>query len=950
MKRAKEIGQTSIAITDHGSSSGLYEAQEMGKKYGIKVLLGEEFYFQNSTDKNGHIILIAKNNKGLANIYRLQKKAYDNFYYKPRITMDMLEEHSEGLICTTACIANQVGQYILHKEYILALNHIIKLSNIFKEDFYIELQSSTVDDVIKVNKKLSEWIEECGYKYIITNDVHYTLKEDYDVHEVLLCIQQKSKMDSEKRWKFEKNDYWLKTEQEIKDYLKYFSDSFIEQGFSFIQEIVDKCDATIESGDYLPKWRNKSLTEDECLEQLVWEKYGERVVSRKEANNSFVSDLHKELDVIKQTGYSGYFMIVQEYANWARSNNILVGDGRGSGAGSKVAYTIGITEVNPQQYDLLFERFLAPGREPDFDIDFSDIDEVFKHLQDIYGEDNVARVGAFNRFTCKSALRKVMGVYGFSMSAISKIVGYLPKDLQFTFEEAKSKSKDFAKWCENNSKIAYCVEKLEGVMSHLSTHAGGVIICEDLYSKLPIFTDSSDRSKMIVAYDKHIIEALGHYKFDILGLNSLNLLKDALDNIEEDIDWSKVNFEDKGVYDMLSSGDVLGVFQLSEQADKIMEQKPQNFEDLIAINALIRPGVGDWEEYIKRRSSQNNNKTLSFMESTNGLIVYQDQYLLLANYFADWGIAYSDKHIRKNKNIVNDIELKDKFITDGKQKGFNEDILLEVWNDIVSVVSGGYGFNRAHSTSYARLSYQTAWLKYYYPKEFYAAYLTQNFDNFVEIAKVSNKLRELGIKLLTPDINKSTDKFAVTKDGIVYSLTSIKGVGGSALYEINRLRPIKSIDDFMKRRIPKFVKKTTLYSLIKSGAFESLTNKERNDILEEVGYTDELKDNATYEKETLGTYISDSPLDKFPTKPWNEYKNGDNVTTIYEISGISPIYDKKGNEMAFAVGTNKNDSIKMVIFSSVWKEYKDSLKEDDICLVVGRKDKSNILVNRIEKI
>ena len=365
--KAQKLGQTAIAITDHGTSSGLYEAWKLGKEKNFNVLLGEEFYFQNADGKNGHIILIAENQKGLSNIFKLQELANDNFYYKPRINMEMLQKYNEGLICTTACIANQVAQYFLKDEKILALNHLLELGKIFEDRLYIELQSSTVDDVIKTNKFLLETAKTYGYKYIITNDVHYVDEEDYDVHEVLLCVQQKKKMSDEKRWKFEKNDYWLKSQEEIEKYMPYLTREEFDTAYSYIDEITERCaGVNFERGNYLPKWYNSNnLTEDECLEKEVWTNYTTRIRERDECNQDFTNDLNKELKVIQEEGYSGYFMIVQEYIQWAKQNGILVGDGRGSGAGSKVAYTIGITEVNPQKYDLLFERFLSHGREPD---------------------------------------------------------------------------------------------------------------------------------------------------------------------------------------------------------------------------------------------------------------------------------------------------------------------------------------------------------------------------------------------------------------------------------------------------------------------------------------------------------------------------------------------------------------------------------------------------------
>ena len=948
--KAKELGQTAIAITDHGTSSGLYEAWKLGKKYDFNVLLGEEFYFQNVDGKNGHIILIAKNEQGLSNIFKLQELANDNFYYKPRITMDMLKEHSEGLVCTTACIANQVNQYLLKNEKVLALKHITELKFIFQDDLYIELQSSTLDDVIKVNKDLLEIAKEYKLPYIITNDVHYVEHDDYDVQEVLLCVQQKKKMADPKRWKFEVNDYWLKSEEEIKKYMPYLTEEEFQTAFANIEEITEKCKGVnFERGNYLPKWHDPSgLTENECLEREVWGNYTTRIKERHENNPAFTKDLNKEIKVIEEEGYAGYFMIVQEYIMWAKNNGILVGDGRGSGAGSKVAYTMGITEVNPQKYDLLFERFLSHGREPDFDVDFSDIDAVFRHLQDKYGKKNVARVGAFNRFTCKSAIRKILGVYGFSQKEIGALISQLPNDGQCTYEEAIKESTILRNFFEGDIHIAKCVQKLEGCLSHMSTHAGGVIICEGLTEKLPVWSMAEDREKLIVGFDKKIIEELGHFKFDVLGLNYLSLMKNAMDNLDEPIDWHTVNFEDENVYNMLCEGNVYGIFQMSEQREKVMEQKPRCFEDLIAINALIRPGVGDWNEYIKLRNSGFDESAIQpYMASTCGLIVYQDQYLLLAQTYAGWDIAFSDKHIRKNKDIKNDTELRQKFISDSIARGYCEEEATAVWNDIEEVVAGGYGFNRAHSTSYARLSYQTAYLKCYYPKAFYTACLTANQGDSAAMIRIKEELDKDGIKILPPNINTATDKFKPTEDGIMFAMTAINGVGESAYKSIVNMRPITSFADFMQRRVPRDIKINTVIALVKAGAFSS-TEPSKNALLKRLDLRDCEKSEYEMEKEVFGFYITEAPYDKYTTEPFSEMPDNTVVKIVLEITDIAVRYDRNNKEMAFLVGVNGNSTVRLVAFSSVWAKKK--LEEGKMYFIKGKKDGESLLINTAEDI
>ena len=941
VQKAKELGQSFIAITDHGSSSGLYECYDLSKKYDIKILLGEEFYYANPEElKNGHLILIAKNEIGLKNLFTLQTKAIDNFYYKPRITLDLLAEYHEGLICTTACIANQVGQYILRDEPHLALNHMIELRNIFGEDFYVETQSSTSPDVIKVNKKLIELCNSYDFKPIITNDVHYVNKSDYKIHEVLLCIQQVKKMYDEKRWKFEQNDFWLKSGSEMEEYIDYFPDEFIEKCYRNLNEIAEKCDGELklQSGNFLPKFCDTPEEENDQLSALVWQGYLKgKVANRKENNESFKNDLLKELNVIAETGYSGYFLIVHEYINWARENGILVGDGRGSGAGCKVAYTIGITDVNPQKYNLLFERFLSPGREPDFDVDFSDTNAVFKHLQDVYGKENVARVGAFSRFTAKSAIRRVMSVFGFSMAEIAEVVAMLPSRLNFTLEEALRESKDLRDFFENHIDLLEYIKAFEGKLEHFSTHAGGVIICDGLTEMLPIIPDKDDREKMIVALDKKVLEKLGHYKFDVLGLKALTLMENILEYTGH-IDWHSVDFEDPLVYQDLRRGDVLGVFQLADQREKVLEQQPETFEDLIAINALIRPGVCDWNEYLYARRNHTKSNLPDYMDCTHGLIVYQDQYLQLAQTYAGWGIAYSDKHIRKNKDILHDDELREKWL---KDTGGMEDL----WNKICEVVSGGYGFNRAHSTSYAVLSFQTAYMKHYYPKEFYAAYLTRNVGDSVKVHEAIKEAKNRGLKIIPPDINESTDKFVPTDEGIMMSLTSIKGIGESVVKEVERLKPIESASDLNERRTKRFIKKNNLVNLIKAGCFKEAS---RNELLKEVCDIDENVPDYIHDRDVFDFYISESPFSKFETKPFQDYDNGEYVITVLMPIDIAVRKDRKGNDMAFIQAINDTDNVKLIVFSSVWK--KSEIKENSLLLIKGKKDKGNLIVNSAEPI
>lgn len=577
------------------------------------------------------------------------------------------------------------------------------------------------------------------------------------------------------------------------------------------------------------------------------------------------------------------------------------------------------------------------------DTDFADIDAVFKHLKDRYGELSVARVGAYTRFTAKSATIKVLSAYGFSQKDIKALTDKMPDRLSFTLDEAIKESKEVRNFFKEHSGLERIIRKFEGIVEHLSTHAGGVIICEELVRLLPIIKRSEDLEKMVIAMDKKELEELGHYKFDILGLSYLSIMKNF--NSFVDIDWQDVDFEDPDVYEMLQSGSVTGVFQLADQKDKTMQMKPSCFEDLIAINALIRPGVCDWNEYMDKRFNPSNETTeledLPFMRSTHGLIVYQEQYLLLAQLYAGWGIAYADKHIRKNKNIYGDTKLREKWMEDTGG-------MSDLWDTICGIVAGGYSFNKSHATSYARLTFMTAYAKCHYPKEFYAAYLNQYLNKPERLTEAISELKSLGIKLLHPDINESQTTFIPTKDGILFPITSVKGVGGSALYAIEKLKPIQSFQDFLDRRIPKFVKKTTIEALVKSGAFDG-DGKTRYELLcqwKDTFKEEGEKPNYAYEFEAFGFYLHDTPFDRYKIKPWKEFESDSFAMTIGKVIELKLRVDKRGAEMAFVKIINSTDTIDLVIFSSVWKTL--GFEEGDMVFFKGKKDGDKMLVNSAE--
>ncbi len=510
---AKELGQTALCLSDHGSTSGLWVFQEECIKQGIKPLLGTEFYYQREDNgDNGHLIAIAKNDKGLENLFKLQEYGYvNNFYYKPRINWDVLKHHSEGLIVTSACIGSMFSQYLVQGDIVSAKAWARKFKDVFGEDFYIEIQPNNIPEQMIVNQSAIRIANQLGIKVIATNDVHYLLESDAFPHEILLAMQFNKKISDEKRFKFPSNDFWLKSEEEMIETFTGIQQEVIIDAMNNTKEIADKCDASIKKGKYLPKYYD--IPEGETERSVLVKKTLEGARQKGFiSNKKYMEDVQNEINVIDRNGYSGYFLIVGDYVTSARKNGVIVGDGRGSGAGSKVAYLTDISRIEPSKYDLLFERFMADGRSPDFDVDFSDQDAVFYDLQRKYGENNVARVIAFGTLTPKACSRKVLSTFEHPTELINYISKLIP-DTCNTLEEAFEISPELLQY-KKKYKIEFEVmERLEGIVSHESQHAGGVIIYPNLSNILPVKTKAEDRTKRIVAFDKYMLEDLGHYKF-----------------------------------------------------------------------------------------------------------------------------------------------------------------------------------------------------------------------------------------------------------------------------------------------------------------------------------------------------------------------------------------------------------------------------------------------------
>ena len=987
VKRAKELGQQFIAITDHGTCGGHYEFEKVCNDEGIKPILGTEFYMSRSNqaskeDSGYHLIVFAKDQTGLENLYELQARAFkENFYRKPHINFDMLSELKEGLVVASACIGGVIGQLTLDNP-LEARTEAKKYKSVFGDDFYLEIQPNDIPDQWIMNKEVIKISKELDIKLIATNDIHYVLKSDAKIHEVLLALQVGQKMNSEKRFKFPTNDYWCKSLEEM---IETFDGYDVNEKVSIMEalmntsEVANKCNAKCIKGNFLPHYpKLNGMSEDDYLAEKTWEGFEKKYPKDYPNRAQIRKDIINELDVISKTGYSGYFINVADYIVNARENGVLVGDGRGSGAGSKVVYCMDITNVDPVPYNLLFERFLAIGRVPDLDVDFSDQEHVFKHLQDLHGIDNVARIRAYGTLSCKNVVRKVLSAFDFTQQQIAIISGSIPKRLDVTCDEAYNESDVFRNFMNSNEHIWSCIKRLEGTISHESKHAGGFVVYNGLTRLTPCGYENDskgNRTIPIVQFDKKMIESCGFYKMDVLGLENITTVRYALDMIKEnegvDLDLDVIDYEDKDVYDMLCEGDVSGVFQLANQGAMIIEQRPRKFDDLIAINALIRPGVGDFNEYVARRKGKKFNiheDRIWYMKDTMGLMTYQEQFLLDCKTYAGWDVAFADNNIRKNKNIKNDEAIRTKFINDVLNNGYSEELALELWKEIEDAVSGGYSFNKSHSTSYGVLSYKTAWLKCHYPIYWYASLLNSEISDQSKVESLIAECKKKGIKILPPDINKGSYKFEGTKEGIRIPINYLKGIGEDVVKYIQKeLVPITSFEDMLDRGIKKYIKKNVVMAMIKAGIFDfenedrehfmwlyAMRNRKKTDIKngvesEHIHYDEKVK--LQWERDVYGMYLSKHPLEDYNARSISDYTDEMVAIQVIEVTDMRTHLQKNGKEMCFMTGSNQHGALKCLIFANTWAEQdiKDKVKVGNILLAKGKRSGNDMIINDLEE-
>ena len=850
---AKENNFEAVAVTDHGVMYGAIELYRLAKDAQFKVILGCEFYIYHgditNKDTNNrelyHLVLLAKNNTGYKNLVKLVSIAHiEGFYYKPRINREILEKHAEGLICLSACVQGELVQNILHSKKETAIKTAKWYKNLFKDDYYIEIQDHGLDDQKRSNPTLIEIAKELDIPLVITNDSHYLRKKDASWHDTLLCIQTNALKDEENRFKFPNNEFYVKTPDELRESFKWLDSNTFEQAIENTAIIADKCHVIIEMGkSILPSFKvPPTHTIESYLNFLVRKGLDERY---EKITPEIEERCKYELEVINKMGFDAYFLIVSDFINYAKHNGVPVGPGRGSAAGSLVAYALGITDLDPIKHHLFFERFLNPERisMPDVDIDFGDgRDKVIDYVTEKYGKDKVCQIITFGTLSAKAAIKAVARVMNLPFEISNKVSQYVPQEIGMTIDKALEVSPDFKKVYDEDALIRQIIDEarnIEGLKQNTGMHAAGVIISHyPLDEIVPV--QYAKEGNVITEYPKEDCEKVGLLKMDFLGLKNLTIILQTLEMIKErhgiDIDINHIPLDDKKTYEMLSKGDTDGVFQLESAGMKklVKDLKPSVFEDLGALVALFRPGPlgsGMVENFVERKHGRQKITYAhplleDILKDTYGTMVYQEQIMQIFQVLADYTLGGADgvRRIMAKKHPEDLVKLEGPFIEKCISKGMKSEDAKELFDQIGSFAA--YCFNRAHSACYAFVAYQTAYLKAHYPVEYICAMLTNSKDDLDKIQLYITEAQKTGIKVLPPDINKSNAEFTPDGNNIRFGLNSIKGIGEAVLREIteerNKNGEFKSIVDFTQRINPKFINRKAMENFIKAGAFSCL--------------------------------------------------------------------------------------------------------------------------------
>lgn len=860
LDRAKELGMRHIAVTDHGAMYGVIDFYQEAKDRGLHPIIGCELYtaprsrfdkVSGIDNKYGHLVLLAKNQEGYKNLMYLSSVGFtEGFYYKPRVDLEVLRAHGEGLIALTACLKGDIPTFLLRGEHEKAEERLNEFKSIFgEENVYIELQDHSLPEQRELNPMLISLARKTNTKMVCTNDVHYIKKEDAVYQDVLLCIQTGHTVDEEDRMKMSTDEFYLKSEEEMRSLFSY-----IEEAVDNTEKVAEQCNVEFDfSKSHLPGFSvPDGKTSEQYLRELcekgLRENYGDNPAA------IYKERLDYELSVINSMGYTDYFLIVWDFIRFARSENIMVGPGRGSAAGSMVAYTLHITKVDPIKYNLLFERFLNSERisMPDIDIDFcyERRGEVIDYVNRKYGSDHVCQIIAFGTMAARGAVRDVGRALGIEYSEVDAVAKMIPMELKMTIEKALSEANGNNKLnsaYKSDPKVKKLLDTamaLEGTPRHTSTHAAGVVITDEpVYERVPLQLNDD---VITTQYAMGNLEKLGVLKMDFLGLRTLTVIRDAIANIEKThgvkIDIDNIDYNIPEVYKMIADGDTTGVFQLESRGmtSFMKELSPESMEDVIAGIALYRPGPMDFiPRYIKNKKNSADIKYKTpllepILNMTYGCIVYQEQVMQIVRSLGGYSLGRADlvrRAMSKKKMDVMEKERKNFIYGSEEEKipgalknGVGEKAAGEVFDEMIDFAK--YAFNKSHATVYALVAYQTAYLKHFYPMEFMAAMLTSEQGNSDKVALYINYCSAMGINVLPPDVNRSADTFSVEDEGIRFSLSAVKNVGREIVkgivIERGKNGEFKSLGDFCARMRSLNLNKRTLEGLIKCGAFDFL--------------------------------------------------------------------------------------------------------------------------------
>ena len=1028
VSRVKELGMKSAAITDHGVMFGCIDFYKAAKAAGIKPIIGCEVYVAPGSrfdkekgkeeDRYYHLVLLAETQEGYQNLIKIVSYGFvDGFYYKPRVDMELLEQYHEGIIALSACLAGEVARNLARGFYEEGKEAALRYEKIFgKGNFFLELQDHGIPEQSQVNHELIRMSRETGIELVATNDVHYTYSSDAEAHDILLCVQTGKSLKDENRMRYEGGQYYVKSEEEMRRLFPYAPEAIENTG-----KIAERCNVEIEFGvTKLPRFDVPAgYTAWEYLNKLCFEGLDKRYTDNKE---ELRNRLNYELGVIKDMGYVDYFLIVWDFIRYAREQGIIVGPGRGSAAGSLVSYTLGITKLDPIKYDLLFERFLNPERVsmPDIDVDFcfERRQEVIDYVVEKYGKDQVVQIVTFGTMAARGVIKDVGRVMDVPYVQCDTIAKMIPQELNITIDKAMKANPELKKIYETDETVRKLIDmsrRLEGLPRHTSMHAAGVVISQKPVMEYVPLSRGSDGS-LVTQFTMTTLEELGLLKMDFLGLRTLTVIQNAEKLVRRDkgieLDMDKIDYEDKKVYGMLGAGKTEGVFQLESTGMKnfMKELKPGNLEDIIAGLSLYRPGPMDFiPQYIK---GKNNPDEIHYdcpelepiLKATYGCIVYQEQVMQIVRSLGGYTLGRSDlvrRAMSKKKASVMEKE-RQNFVYGNEEegvpgcihRGISEKTANKIYDDMIDFAK--YAFNKSHAAAYAVVSYQTAFLKYYYPVEYMAALMTSVIHNPSKVAEYILSSRKMQIEILPPDINFGESEFSADHGAIRYGLSAIKSLGAPMIRAIVEERKengkYQSLRDFIERMSGRELNKRAIENLIKAGALDQVAGNRRQKLMvyaEIVDAVNQEKKNAmigqmslfdlisdeekeayeiqmpkveeyskeellSFEKEVLGVYISGHPLEEYEER-WR--KNITALTTDFqideelgaskardgEIAVIGGIitnktvkYTRNNKVMAFLTIEDLVGTVEVVVFPNDYEKNVQKMEEDSKVFIRGK--------------